>query len=130
MDFEPSDVTRLFALAITMTTMLVFGCSGLGGPDIKILPNDYSRGLAATSIEADREQCKQISDAVLDEYGPHPPYSDNAFDDAAKLRGYLKRYAAACMRAKGYDVTGRFGVDIRPAELPASAIAKARGESK
>jgi hypothetical protein len=126
MNASYANFMRLFLVA---TAMLMSACSGLTGPDIKIRPNDYSRGLATTTIEADREQCAQISDAVLDEYGPHPPYTDNAFNDAATLRGHKKRYAAACMRAKGYDVTGRFGVDIEPADLPASAIAKARGES-
>jgi hypothetical protein len=110
----------------TATLLLPLACLGCLGPRIGIVPNEYSRSVSAEAIDADRAQCEEIASEVLDEYGPHPPYSDSPFDDAAKLRGYLTRYEAACMRAKGYEVVGSLGNEISPVDLPASAISKAR----
>jgi hypothetical protein len=97
------------------------------GPPVQVVPNEHSQGRSEAEITADLAHCEEIAGEVLDEYGPHPPYSDNPFDDAATLRGYRTRYEAACMRAKGYEVEGSLGQEISQADLPASAVEKARG---
>ena len=106
--------------------LLLAGCVG---PPVQVVPNDHSQSRSEAEIAADMTQCEAIAGEVLHEYGPHPPFSDNPFDDAATLRGYRTQYEAACMRVKGYEVKGSLGLDISPADLPASAVEKARATS-
>ncbi|MGH0029860.1 MAG: hypothetical protein ACQGVC_08720 [Myxococcota bacterium] len=91
------------------------------------MPNEHSQRLSSEQIAADMEQCEEIAGEVLDEYGPHPPYSDDPFADAATLRGHRTRYEAACMRVKGYEVESSLGMEISEVDLPASAVEKALG---
>ena len=109
-----------------VTALLLAGCVG---PPVQVVPSAFSEGRSEALIAADMAQCEEIAGEVLHEYGPHPPFSDNPFDDAATLRGYRTQYEAACMRVKGYEVKGSLGLDISPADLPASAVEKARATS-
>lgn len=106
--------------------MLPLVLAGCVGPPVQVVANEHSERRSEAEIAADLAHCEEIAGEVLDEYGPHPPYSDSPFADAATLRGHRTRYEAACMRAKGYQVEGSLGNEISAADLPASAVEKAR----
>jgi hypothetical protein len=106
--------------------LVLLALVGCVGPPVQVVPNEHSQGRSEAEITADLAHCQEIAGEVLDEYGPHPPYSNNPFDDAATLRGYRTRYEAACLRVKGYQVKGSLGQEISHADLPASAVEKAR----
>lgn len=121
MQLLPPGILRILA---ALTLLLALACSGIGGPAVKILPNEYSERVSPETIEADRAQCDEIADEVQAEYGPHVVIGDDVFAAASQNFAINNRYKAACLRAKGYDVPRHEHVD-----LPASAIAKARGEA-
>lgn len=111
------------AIGLALAALLLAGCIG---PPVQVVPDDYSQGRTRAEVAADLLHCEEIAGEVLTEYGPHPDMSDGAFEAASTLRGYRTQYEAACMRAKGYQVKGSLGQEITEADLPASAVSKAR----